>query len=258
MPKMSGAEFKLAIFFLRTTMGDRDRRVRADMTLPVSLHELTRQTGLDREAGIKAIRDLENRQIISATRAHRRTTIYTLDLLALLDPWIGKTDPTWKSRVGSSDSSIRLESEIPTQSEARESGIPTQNGTLDSGIPTPYKESNKAAAAAFFISPPAEKETLTSDELAEIRRIAESTKIRIDGKDALRLKAGVAAANLTLAHLRWFLADEKFAGARSPRAVLLTIAREFRERAEGITWPESLDDRPHGRTGLTRDEILRL
>jgi len=66
MPKMSGAEFKLAVFFLRATMGDRDRRVRADMTLPVSLDEITRQTGLDRDAAIKAIRDLEKRQIISA------------------------------------------------------------------------------------------------------------------------------------------------------------------------------------------------
>jgi hypothetical protein len=69
----------------------------------------------------------------------------------------------------------------------------------------------------------------------------------------------VDQANLTLAHLRWFLSDDKFAGARSPRAVLLTIAKEFRERAQGIIWPDSLDAQPPpGPKGLTKDQILCL
>jgi hypothetical protein len=238
MPKMSGAEFKLVVFFLRATVGDRDRRLHADMSLSVSLDEITRQTGLDRESAVKAIRDLERRQIISAIRSHRQTSVYILDLAALLNPWVGKTDPGLNSRVGKADSTTRLGSGIPTQSGVLASGKPTQNGTFKSGKPTPYKEIKKAAAAAFAISPPGETKSLTPEELAEIRRIAESTKIQIDGKDALRLKAGVDQANLTLAHLRWFLADEKFAGARSPRAVLLTIAKEFRERAQGIIWPD--------------------
>jgi hypothetical protein len=121
------------------------------------------------------------------------------------------------------------------------------------------KGSNAAAAAAASRAGPLDKtEKLTTEDLAEIRRIEESTKIRIDGKDALLLKAGAIHAKLTLAHLRWFLADEKFPSARNPRAVLLTIAREFRERAIGIDWPDSLDAHPPPKPkGLTREEILQ-
>jgi hypothetical protein len=121
------------------------------------------------------------------------------------------------------------------------------------------KGSKAAAAAAASRAGPLDKtENLTTEECAEIQRIAESANVRIDGKDALVLKAGAEKANLTLAHLRWFLADEKFASARNPRAVLLTIAREFPERAVGISWPDSLDAQPPpSPKGLTREQILQ-
>ena|GEM_PF-3370011 len=97
---------------------------------------------------------------------------------------------------------------------------------------------------------------MTVADLGEIKRIEQHAGVRIDGKDARRLKAGAERANLTLAHLRWFLNDEKFAGARSRIAVPLTIAKEFRERSENIRWPEIIDQ-PEAR-GITAKEILRL
>lgn len=133
----------------------------------------------------------------------------------------------------------------------------------------PYKEVTAknclvaAAAAAFptrIREPDAGNGELTPNELSEIKRIEQRTGVRIDGLDALRLKAGVEQANLTLAHLRWFLRDERFVGARSPTAVLLTIARDFRERVKGIEWPECLDEvpDPSTRPGLTAEEIVLL
>lgn len=130
------------------------------------------------------------------------------------------------------------------------------------GAPYVFIEKTAAAAAVGptqIRAPDRQLGELTADELAEIKRIEAKTGVRIDGMDALRLKAGVEQADLTLAHLRWFLRDERFVGARSPTAVLLTIAREFRERSRGMEWPDRLDDAESfaERPGFRGKEILQ-
>jgi hypothetical protein len=248
MPRLSGPAFKMLMLFLRLTIGDQSKRFRGDMTVAIPLDDITEMTGLDRKAAIGATRDVESNKIVSIQRAHRQTTAYTVDLRALLDPWVGNPHST-----------PTLECRIPTQETGLEWAIPTQNAQLEWGIPTPYKETNKAAAAAPSNSSKPNPEQLSTEDRSEIDRIAKSAGIRIDGKDALRLKCFVLEADLTLAHLRWFLADEKFNGARSPRAVLLTIAKEFRQRAEGVRWPDSFELHVAAETrGLTSQEILNL
>src|SRR5947208_13331902 len=49
MAELSGSEFKLAILFLRKTIGDRAKRGSADLRLGVTLADLQKRTGSDRE-----------------------------------------------------------------------------------------------------------------------------------------------------------------------------------------------------------------
>ena len=95
-------------------------------------------------------------------------------------------------------------------------------------------EGRKQQLAAAAIS-------LSSEDRLEVRRLSELAAVQIDGQEALKLKAGVEAAQLSLAHLRRFLRHERFSGARDRKAVLPAIARDFRIRSDGIEWPESLE-----------------
>jgi len=104
MAKMSGGEVKLAVLFIRHTIGEVDKRIQGDMNIAISLNEMTERAGVDRESAVRAIRELEKKGIVSAQRAHRTTTVYTLDLRALWGPWVGKTDSTDEVRVGETDS----------------------------------------------------------------------------------------------------------------------------------------------------------
>jgi hypothetical protein len=279
MSTMSGTEFKLAVLFLRETIGHREKRTTDDLQLGMTLAQMQERTGADREAVVRAIRDLETKKLVTARRVHRKMTVYTLDLEVLLRPWIGETDSSNSAESEIPTQTSSAESGMPTQEPLRvgetdptdsckvgnadpsrffESGEPTQNGGLESGFPTLLKEiRNKAAAAGSSREPTREDSALTPAEWAEVRRIEQHAGVQLDGKNAAVLKAGAEGANLTLSHLRWFLGKETFAAARNRTAVLLTIAREFRERAEGMEWPADLNGVREKR-GLTREERLGL
>lgn len=208
MSEMSGTEFKVAVLFLRRTIGDRDKRASADLRLGMTLAEMQTRTGADREAVVRAVRDLEAKGLIAAQRAHRKTTVYDLQLEVLLGSSVWKPDP---------------------------------GASIEPGIPTPYKEIKKAAADCFRCEAEQEIRALTEPEWAEVRRIGAGLGVQIDGKNAMALKRAAEQADLTLSHLRWFLRDETFSGARNRIAVLLAIAREFPERSKGINWPPNLN-----------------
>jgi hypothetical protein len=110
------------------------------------------------------------------------------------------------------------------------------NPTFESGILTPYKEIETAAAERSDHELELDVSALTDSEWAEVRRIGALLGVQIDGKNATVLKGAAQHAGLTLSHLRWFLRNETFSGAKNRMAVLLTIVKEFRERATGIVW----------------------
>lgn len=240
MQKLSGSEFKVLLLFIRDTIGQESKRAAQCLESELTIDQIGERTGLNRESVVIAVRGLERTGdgLILAERRHRTTTRYSLNIGAVLAP-----------RVGKSDSTTGFESENPTQAVSVESENPTLKGGFESENPTPYKEINKAAAAA----------ALTAEEWTEVRRIEQHTDVKLDGKGAAALKAGAIEAELTLTHLRWFVQQSSFASARNRLAVLLTMAKQFRERAQGVEWPSTFDCEPSGnRRSFSAADISNL
>lgn len=257
MPRFSGAATKVLLLVMRRTLGERECRRQGNLRVALGISEIAKAIGMNTQAVVAAIRELEENFLITAIRAHRKTTHYELQIQKLNGRMVDSEDGPF---LASENHHLteRVDDENHSLPGVLDDEIHYQNGGLGSENHYPYKEIKAAAALPTRIQ---ERDVgsggLTPEELAEIQRIEQRTGVQIDRKDALRLKTDVERANLTLAHLRWFLRDERFASARSPVAVLLTIAREFRERTAGLKWPACLDDiEPRAmRPGLTGEEI---
>lgn len=263
MQELSGSEFKVLLLFIRDTIGQESKRAAQCLESELTIDQIGKRTGLNRESVIIAVRGLEatGHGLIVAQRKHRATTRYSLNLGAVLGPRVGKSDPVL-ARVGKSDPCAGFGSENPMQAVGVESENPTLKRGFGSENPTPYKEIKKAAAAAASsgaAAPCLNAASILAADWIELRSIEEHAAVRIDGKNAQTLKRRVEAAGLTLAHFRWFVQRESFSGARSRLAVLLALARDFSERAVGIEWPECLEPPANrGSRGFSASEISEL
>jgi hypothetical protein len=95
MAEMSGTEFKVAVLFLRKTIGDRDKRASADLRLGMTLAEMQTRTGADREAVVRAVKKWTLQQLREALPGderykfllHDRHKTFSADLDEEVESW---------------------------------------------------------------------------------------------------------------------------------------------------------------------------